>query len=366
MTLASSAAVGPPPGMAVRLSSNESPYGPSPAALEAAARVLAEAHRYPDDQSLALRTAIAEHEDRPLEQVAVGNGSAAVLMDLVAQVCAGAGEVLTFAHAFVVYRLAARNAGARYLEVATGPGARDARDGYARDVDALLAAVGPDTRLVCVDNPGNPTGAHLTGEQLTALASGLPDEVVLLIDEAYHHYATAQRGYTTVAELDLDHPRVVVTRTCSKAHALAGLRVGWVSGPRELVSAVDARRPRFNLTAPAQAAAIASLADHEHLARGVRATLDGRRRLATALRAQGVQLTEGLGNFVTVELGVPAGPVVDAYAAAGVGVRPLAPYGLHEQVRVSVGTEPEVTAFLEASSAILPPPGTPPPGVNAL
>lgn len=365
MTLASSAAVGPPPGMAVRLSSNESPFGPSPAALEAAARVLADAHRYPDDQSLALRAAIAEHEGRDPAEVAVGNGSAAVLMDVVAELCAHGGEVLTYAHAFVVYRLAARNAGARYLEVATGPGARDARDGYARDVDALLAAVGPDTRLVCIDNPGNPTGAHLTGEQLTALAAGLPERVVLLVDEAYHHYAAGQHGYATVAELDLDHPRVLVTRTCSKAHALAGLRVGWVSGPRELVSAVDARRPRFNLTAPAQAAAIASLADHAHLTRGVAATLAGRQRLAAALRAQGVELTEGLGNFVTLELGAPAGPVVEAYAAAGVGVRPLAPYGLHEQVRVSVGTDPEVTAFLEASSVVLPSPGAGAPGDSA-
>jgi histidinol-phosphate aminotransferase len=357
VSVASSAAVGPPPGMKVRLSSNESPFGASPLAIEAGTRALRDAHLYPDDQSIALRTAVADHLGRPLDEVAVGTGSAALLMDAIPHACAGVAdadaEVLAFARSFVVYRLAARNAGARYVEVPTGGPATPDQDGYARDVDALLAQVTHATRVVVIDNPGNPTGAHLTGDELRRLVTSLPEQVTVIIDEAYHEFAGGQRGYATVAEVGLDHPRLLTLRTFSKAYALAGLRVGSVTGPAELIAELDGRRTRFNVTAPAQAAAIASLADVAHLARTVSGTLDGRARMAEGLRALGVPFTDGLGNFLTLELGMPATPVVEAYAAHGIGVRPLPPYGMDEQIRVTVGTPSEVDAFLVASAEVL-------------
>jgi histidinol-phosphate aminotransferase len=353
--VASSSAVGPPPGMAVRLSSNESPFGPSPRAVAAANAAVAEAHLYPDDQSSDLRQAIAEHDGRPLDEVAVGTGSAALLMDVIGHECRDVSDasVLTFERAFVVYRLGARNAGARYVEVPTeGPATAD-RDGYGRDVEALLAAVDDTTRVVLVDNPGNPTGAHLTGDELRTLAAGVPDHVTVVLDEAYHHFATGQDGYATADELGLDHPRLVVMRTFSKAYALAGLRVGYVAGPSDLVAALDGWRVRFNVNAAAQQAAIASLADTDHLRRTIDGTLDGRRRMAAGLRELGIPFTDGLGNFLTLELGTAAAPVVDAYAEHGVGVRPLAPYGMAEQLRITVGTPDEVDAFLTASRDVL-------------
>ncbi|MFA9429052.1 histidinol-phosphate transaminase [Egicoccus sp. AB-alg2] len=351
--VASAAAVGPPPGMKVRLSSNESPFGPSPAAVEAANAAVAEGHLYPDDQSVALREAIAAHEGLPVEQVAVGTGSAALLMDAIQHEAREGGSVVSFARGFVVYRLGARNAGARYVEVETdGPATHD-RDGYGRDVERLLAAIGDDTRVVAIDNPGNPTGAHLTGEQLQALVAGVPEHVTILLDEAYHHFAQGQQGYATAAELGLDHPRLLVLRTFSKAHALAGLRIGQLTGPAELVASIDAWRPRFNVASPSQAAAIASLGDDDHLRRTVEGTLEGRTRMAEALRELGVPFTDGLGNFLTIELGTASGPVTEAYARHGVGVRPLAPYGMEEQIRVSVGTPDEVDAFVAASREVL-------------
>jgi histidinol-phosphate aminotransferase len=353
--VASSSAVGPPPGMAVRLSSNESPFGPSPRAVEAANAAVAEAHLYPDDQSLELRDAIADHESRPLDEVAVGTGSAALLMDVIGHECRDAADasVLTFERAFVVYRLGARNAGARYVEVETaGPATAD-RDGYGRDVDALLAAVDDTTRVVLVDNPGNPTGAHLRGEELQALVAGVPEHVTIVLDEAYHQFATGQHGYATAAELGLEHPRLLALRTFSKAYALAGLRIGYLTGPTDLVSALDGWRVRFNVNAVAQRAAVASLADTEHLRRTVVGTIEGRERMAEGLRELGVPFTDGLGNFLTLELGTAAAPVVDAYAEHGVGVRPLAPYGMTEQLRVTVGTPEEVDAFLDASTDVL-------------
>jgi histidinol-phosphate aminotransferase len=342
--------------MAVRLSSNESPFGPSPAAVEAATAALAEGHRYPDDQAVALRTALAEHLGVAVGEVSVGSGSAAILMDLIPEACRGGegtAEVLAFERSFIVYRLAARNAQATYVEVpAGGPATLDA-DGYGRDVDELLARVTPNTRVVAVDNPGNPTGTHLTGEQLRSLVEGLPEHVTIVIDEAYHHFASGQRGYRTVAELGLEHPRLLSLQTFSKAYAIAGLRVGMVSGGADLVGAIDARRPRFNVTAPAQAAAIASLGDTEHLQRTISGTFEGRERMAAGLRELGVPFTDGLGNFLTLELGTESGPISEAYAAHGVGVRPLLPYDLPEQIRVSVGTPGEVDAFLEASRDVL-------------
>lgn len=351
--VAASAAVGPPPGMRIRLSSNESPFGPSPRAIEAAKQAVDRGHLYPDDQSVQLRTALADFEARAVDEVFVGTGSAALLMDIIEHECRDGGDVLAFERSFVVYRLAARNAGVAYREVPTGGPATGDLDGYARDPEALLAAVTDTTRVVVIDNPGNPTGAHLTGDRVAHLLAELPHHVTVVVDEAYNQFAAGQRGYAPVTTLDVDHPRVLVTRTFSKAYALAGLRVGYLQGPAELVAPIDQWRTRFNVTAPGQAAALAALADQDHLATGVAATLAGRARMAQGLRDLGVPFTDGLGNFLTIELGTAAGPVVEAYATHGIGVRPLAPYGMLEQIRITVGTPDEVEEFLQASKDVL-------------
>ena len=353
MNVAASAAVGPPPGMKVRLSSNESAWGPSPRAVEAATRAIEDAHLYPDDQAVELRQAIAAHEGVDLPEVAVGTGSAAVLMDVIGQGCAEGGEVLAFERSFVVYRLGARNAGVPYVEAPTGGPATPGVPGYARDPQALLDHVTDRTRVVCIDNPGNPTGTHLSGPELQALVEAVPDGITVVVDEAYHHFAAGQGGYVTAAELGLHHPRLLVMRTFSKAYGLAGLRVGYVVGPAELVGAVDQWRSRFNVASPSQAAARAALDDHAHLERTITGTLDGRARMQQWLTDHGVAFTPSLANFVTIELGRPAAEVVEAFAAHEVGVRPLAPYGMDRQVRVSVGTPDEVDAFLAAAEDVL-------------
>ena len=346
--VASAAAVGPPPGMDVRLSSNESPYGPSPSVIDAIQERSTTAHIYPDDQSIALREAIAKHELADLDRVIVGNGSAGLLMDLILHEAGrdDPGSVVTFERAFIVYKLGAQVVGAPLVEVPVGPR-------YERDVDDLLAAIDGDTRLVVVDNPANPTGQHLTGDELRYLVDNVPDEVTVAIDEAYHQFAAGQRGYATVAELELEHPRLVVLRTFSKAYAMAGLRVGYLLGPSDLTTRLDAQRVRFNVTSVAQVAAVAALGDQIHLERTVTGTITGRARMAQGLRDIGVPVIEGLGNFVLIELGEAAAPVVEAYAEHGVGVRPLGPYELLEQIRVTVGTEDEVERFLEASRDVL-------------
>jgi histidinol-phosphate aminotransferase len=350
----SAAAVGPPPGMKVRLSSNESAFGPSPSAIEAVRRTADEMHLYPDDQSVALRTALAELEGASgIGEVSLGTGSAALLMDLIAHECRDGGSVVAYERAFIVYRLAARNAGVPYVEAPTGGPATAGADGYVRDPQALLDTIDDTTRVVVIDNPGNPTGSHLTGDDLAAVIAGVPDHVTLAVDEAYWQYAGGLRGYQRARETGATHPRLLVLSTFSKAYALAGLRVGYVVGPEEIVSSVDAWRARFNVNAAAQAAALASLEDTAHLERAVTGTLEGRERMAAGLRELGVPFTDGLGNFLTLELGTAAAPIVEAFGSHGVGVRPLAPYGMLEQVRVSVGTPDEVDAFLEAARDVL-------------
>jgi histidinol-phosphate aminotransferase len=344
------AAVGPPPGMKVRLSSNESPFGPSPAVADVLQQAASSVHLNPDDQSVDLRGAVADLEGVPVEQVAAGNGSADILMDLVAHATRSGGddpgEVLVYERAFIVYKLGAQVVGARLVEAPLG-------DGYRRDPDALLERVTDETCIVCLDNPANPTGDHFDGEALRALVTSLPEHVTVVVDEAYHHFAAGQRGYRTVAELGLDHPRLVTVRTFSKAYALAGLRVGYLVGPQDLVAAVDTARVRFNVNRLGQEAAVAAVGDKEHLARTVEGTLAGRARMAEGLAEIGVPVVDGLGNFLLVELGGDSGPVVQRYADHGVGVRPLAPYRLGEQIRVTVGTPEEVEMFLDASRDVL-------------
>ncbi len=354
MSVNASTAAGPPPGMRVRLSSNESPYGPSPAAVEAARAVATDLHLYPDDQSVALRRALAEQEGVAFEAVSVGTGSAAILMDLVPQQTHGrGGNVVAYERAFIVYRLACRNAGVEYREAATGGPATGDEDGYQRDPQALLDAIDDETRLVIVDNPGNPTGAHLDAEGLRAVVEGVPEDVTLLVDEAYWQYAAGQRGYARVRDLDVEHPRLIVTSTFSKAHALAGLRVGYLVGAQEIVQGVDNWRPRFNANAVGQTAALASLADTDHLDMAVSNTLRDRARMAQGLRDLGIPFTDGLGNFLTFEVGADAGPVVKGFEQHGVGLRPLVPYGMLEQVRATVGTAEEVEDFLTAAADVL-------------
>lgn len=353
MSVAASAAVGPPPGMKVRLSSNESAWGPSPLAVEAALRIIEDVHLYPDDQSTNLRAALARHEGVDPAQVSVGTGSAAVLMDVIAHACAeDPGEVVAFERAFVVYRLAARNAGVAYIEAPTGGPATPGVPGYVRDPQALLDLVTDTTRVVCIDNPGNPTGVALDGDSLRGLVEALPEHVTVVVDEAYHQFAADRPGYATVADLGLQHPNLLVMRTFSKAYGLAGLRVGYVVGPADRIGPVDQWRSRFNLTSPSQVAALAALDDHEHLQRTVEGTQEGRRRMEAWLADNGVAHTPSAGNFVLIECG-PAAEVVTAFASHEVGVRPLAPYAMPDQIRVSVGTPDEVDAFLAAAEHVL-------------
>ncbi len=322
---------------AVKLASNENPYGPSPKAVEAARRAAAEVHRYPDGDAGRLKRALAARHGVSPAQVLVGNGSNEVL-ELLIRAFAGPGdEVVCSARAFIVYRLAAAAAGATPVLV------REA-DGLSHDLEAMAAAVSPRTKVVCIANPNNPTGTLHGPEAVQAFLDALPRDVVVLLDEAYHEYVAHETGESIGR---LAHPGLVVCRTFSKAWGLAGLRVGYGVGDPDLLEVANRFREPFNVNALAQAAACAALEDGDWMAEGVARVLEERRRLEAALADMGLLAAPCHGNFVLLrhpEAALLAARLEDA----GVIPRPLGPYGMADYLRVTVGTPAENARFLNA------------------
>jgi histidinol-phosphate aminotransferase len=331
----------------IKLASNENPLGPSPLGVEAARAALADANRYPDGGGFRLRRALAEHTGAPMENLVLGSGSSE-LIDLAVRVFCrpGADEVVTHRYAFVMYGIVCQAAGVALREAPVGPD-------LACDVDALLAAVGPRTRLVFLPNPNNPTGAYLPRAALERLIERLPREVVLVVDEAYREYAQARPDYAIAEPYRRVHPRLLSLRTFSKVYGLAALRVGYGIADAKLVDYLNRVRLPFNVGAPAQEAARAALADSAHVERSRRVTAEGLEQLVAGLARLPVRLFPSAANFVLVDLGRDAAPVYQRLLEAGVIVRPLAPLGLAQHVRVSIGTRAENERFLAALQSVL-------------
>ncbi|MEM8827493.1 MAG: histidinol-phosphate transaminase, partial [Pseudomonadota bacterium] len=245
-------------GPVIKLSSNENPNGASPAALDAMRNAVGEAHRYPDAAATALRDAIAARHDLEPERVVCGTGSDE-LLQLLAAAYAGEGDEVLYVHrGFMVYPIAARRAGAE-------PIAASDTD-YTADVDALIAAVTPKTRLVYLANPNNPTGTMIDRTEVERLHAGLPGDVVLVLDAAYAEYID-DPAYEDGIAMARVHENVITTRTFSKIYGLAAARVGWAYGPAAIIGALNRIRGPFNVTTEAQAAAIAALEDQDFVAR---------------------------------------------------------------------------------------------------
>lgn len=318
----------------LKLSSNENPLGPGPAAI-AAFRALvggnagAGLHRYPASDHGALRAGIADLHGLDPVRVICGVGSDEIIA-LLCHAYAGEGdEVLHTAHGFLMYQLSARAAGA--TPVAVPERARVA------DVDALLAAVTPRTKLVFLANPNNPTGTMLPEAEVVRLADGLPPSVLLVLDGAYVEYVEGFDGGLAMVEA---RPNVVVTRTFSKIYGLGGLRVGWGYAPAPVIEALGRIRPPFNLSDLQQGVALAALGDQAHLARSRAENAAARDWLTGALRAQGLGVDESHGNFVLARFADEGAAIAadEAAQAAGIILRRMGGYGLPEALRITIGT----------------------------
>ena len=335
----------------VKLASNENPLGPSPRAVAAARAALDEIHRYPDDNAHRLRHKLAARLGVAPESLLFGNGSSDVI-DMVARSFLGPGRNAVYAeHSFAMYAIYTRAAGAEG-RVAPALPADHPDMPLGHDLDALRAAIDADTRVLFIANPNNPTGTWLGRAALHDFLRAVPPEVVVVLDEAYTEYVEAPDFPDGLAWLG-EFPNLIVTRTFSKIHGLAGLRVGYgVAGPA-LASLVARVRHPFNVNSAALAAAEAALDDAEHVARSVALNRAGLRQLGAGLAALGLRVLPSVGNFLCVDLGRPAGPVFDGLLRRGVIVRPVANYGLPNHLRISVGTAEENDRCLAALAEVL-------------
>jgi histidinol-phosphate aminotransferase len=328
----------------VKLASNEGPYGPFPAALEAIARAAPELNRYPDGGAYLLRTALAERHGVRFEEIAPAPGADGVV-DCLAQALLDPGdEIVCGWPSFPSYVLDARKLGAVPRTVPL----RDHR----YDLEAMLDAVGPRTKIVYVCYPNNPTGTMNSRAELEAYFDRVPDHVVTVIDQAYFEYVT-DPDYADGVDYFKAGKRVVVLRTFSKIYGLAGLRVGYGVGPDDLVTAIGKVRRAFDLSAPAQVAALASLADEEEVARRRRLNEQARADVERALREHGFDVAgPAVANFLYADASGDGGALFDALLRRGVIVRPLGAFGAPEAIRVTVGTPDENAFFAEALAAV--------------
>jgi len=335
------------------LGSNENPLGPSPLAVAAIGAAMPELLRYPDPKGGALKAALAAHLGVDTAQITLGNGSHELLM-LIAQCFADAGVSVAFSEfGFAVFPIATAAAGASAIRVPAL--ARDhVAMPFGHDLDAMAAALRADTRIVYLANPNNPTGTWFDDAELERFVAAVPSTTLVVVDEAYHEYVDAA-GLGSALRLLPRHPNLIVTRTFSKAYALAGLRVGYAISAAPVAAVLERLRESFNVNGFALAAAEAALADQAHVARAKDWNCAERAWLAAGLRALGLRVLPSQTNFVLVDFGRDAAPVEQALFERGVIARPMGGYGLRECLRISVGSRSEnerlLAGLAESASA---------------
>jgi histidinol-phosphate aminotransferase len=328
------------------LGSNENPLGPSPHALKAMRATLAGVSRYPDPRGLVLKRALGDRLGVAIERIALGNGSHELLM-LLAQCFADAEHSIVFSQfGFAVFPIATAAAGARAIRVPALPRA-DRAAPYGHDLAAMAQAVDRDTRIVYLANPNNPTGTWFDDASLEAFLARLPPDVLVVVDEAYQEYVDAP-GLSTALRFADRHPNLIVTRTFSKAHGLAGLRVGYMVAHPSVVEVLERLRESFNVNAVALAGAAASVHDAGHVA-AVRAWNRAERDwLRAEMLERGYRCLPSQTNFLLCVLSRDAARLERHLFERGVIIRPMGGYGLPRTLRVSVGSHEENQRLLEA------------------
>lgn len=329
----------------VELGSNENPYGCSTAVRPAIEAVLADLHRYPDPLGSELKQALAQHHGIAASSILLGNGSHELLMQL-AQVFAGPGsDVVASQYGFAVYAIAAQAAGAALVSVPALGDDNVMPRGH--DLSGFAAAIDARTRLVYVCNPNNPTGTSVTLDALRQFVAQVPDDVIVVIDEAYQEYVVDPAAGSALPLL-AQHSNVLVARTFSKAYGLAGLRIGYLVGDPALLAVLERVRESFNVGSVALAAAQAALSDQAHVATVRERNARERETLAGELRARGAFVFPSQTNFLLVRFGIEAAAIEARLLGAGVVVRPMAGYGLGDCLRITVGRPDENRRLLAA------------------
>jgi histidinol-phosphate aminotransferase len=328
----------------VKLASNEGPFGPFPEAREALARAVEDLNRYPDGGSWQLRTALAELHDVRFEEIAPGAGSDGVV-DYLSQLALDPGdEIVCGWPSFPSYVIDA-------LKIGAVPRRVPLRD-HRYDLEAMLEAIGPKTKLVYICHPNNPTGTMSTRAELDAFLDQVPGHVLTVVDQAYYEYIDDPE-YVDGLEYLRAGRKVVVLRTFSKIYGLAGLRVGYAVGPAGLVTAISKVRRAFDVNSFAQVAALASLDAPDELARRRAVNAAGLVQLERIMREHGLEPPPSVANFLYAEVGEDSRPLFEQLLREGVIVRPAGGFGAPGAIRVTVGTPEENEFFGDALGRVL-------------
>ena len=327
----------------IKLASNENPLGPSPLAIAAIEKNLSSLHLYPDGNAFYLKNKLAETLGVTPANLILGNGSNEII-EFAGHALMGPGtDVVVSQYCFAIYPIMAKMFGANLITV-------PARD-YGHDLPAMLRAITPQTRVIFAANPNNPTGTLAPREHLVELLNGVPDNVLLVLDEAYVEFLSDPVDFLPFIRRDLK-PNLLLMRTFSKIYGLAGLRVGYGIGHPELVAILEKVRQPFNINSAAQMGAMAALDDQEHLARTRENNSSGLRYLEKGLRELGVSFVPSYANFILARVG-DGQRVFSELQKLGVIVRPMAGYQLPDFVRISVGTPSENTRCIESLRKVL-------------
>jgi histidinol-phosphate aminotransferase len=325
----------------IKLSSNEGAFGPPPGAIAAIAESAKQAHRYPDGDATALREAIGRRHGLDPARIVCGNGSDELLALLILAYGGEGTELVMSAHGFMMYDITGRWAGCRVIKVP--------EKNLTADVDGLLAAVGPRTRLMFLANPNNPTGSILPQSEVERLRRGLRGDVLLVLDSAYAEYVS-RPDYDPGVKLVDATPNTVMTRTFSKIYGLGGMRLGWCYAPPAIVEVLGRVRGPFNVNAAALAAGVAALSEPGWIEKNVAHNTEWRAKLSAALTEAGLKVWPSEGNFVLVDFGAAdRAKAADAHLRGrGLIVRAMGGYGLPQCLRVTIGTGEENGLVIEA------------------
>lgn len=329
----------------IKLASNENPLGPSERAITAIHNELAELTRYPDGNGFVLKTALATYYQCAPEQITLGNGSNDTL-EIIARAFLGKGLNAVYSqYAFAVYPL---------ITLATGAEGREVpAKNWGHDLEAMLAAIDDNTRLVFIANPNNPTGTWFTSKTFEQFLSKVPKHVLVVLDEAYIEYAQNDNELPDGLTFLNRYSNLIVSRTFSKAYGLAAMRVGYTISHPAIVDILNRVRQPFNVNSLAIVAAASVLTDFDYLAKSQKINNDGMSQLENGLKSLGLTPLASKGNFIAVDMGKNALPIFNQLLSEGVIVRPLAGYGMTNHLRISIGLEQENEQCIRALTKVL-------------
>jgi histidinol-phosphate aminotransferase len=333
-----------------KLDSNENPFGPSPLAKRAMRAIVAQSNLYPDDDSVDLQRKLASHHQLLPEQILVSNGLTDLLGVLARTFLRPKLNAITSERSFIVYPIATQAAGGELLEVPM--------DEDRFDLQAIAAAINENTRIIFLANPNNPTGTLMMAEEINHWLSCIPEQVVVVLDEAYYEFAQHFAKLRSVQySRSLDYVReernVIVLRTFSKAHGLAGIRAGYAIGSPSLIAEIRRQRTIYSVSHLAQAAAIAAIDDEEHIAKTVENNATEADKTTATIKDLGFRVPLTWANFVYCEIGQDAEPIAQQFRSKGIAVRPLKEWGASTALRITIGTPAQNKALVEAFRKIM-------------